>query len=83
MNRPALDDHVRLTQALPTLWLQTGEVGVIRSIWPSSPDFYEVEFRQEGESFCVRALVSAEHVEIVFVAPTTEPDERRRRIPVR
>ena len=80
MNRPALFDRVRLTHALPTLWLQCGDVGVVQSTWLSSPEFYEVEFHKEGESFAVRALVSAENLEVISVAPTNEPDEVRRAI---
>ena len=82
MNRPALHDQVRLTQALPTLWLQSGDVGMVLSTWLSSPEFYEVEFYKDGESFSVRALVSAEILEVVSVAPTNEPDEVQRKIPV-
>jgi hypothetical protein len=83
MNRPELHDQVRLTQALPTLWLQCGDVGMVLSIWLSSPEFYEVEFHKDGESFSVRALVSAENLEVVSVAPTNKPDEVRQKIPVR
>jgi hypothetical protein len=63
MNHPAVHDRVRLTQALPTLWLQCGDVGVVQSIWLSAPEWFEVEFHRDGESFAIRALIRGEHLE--------------------
>ena len=55
MHQPSPNDRVRLTRSIPTLWLQRGDVGSIRSVWSSSPGFYEVEFHKAGESCAVRA----------------------------
>jgi len=62
-----LQDRVRLTRAVPTLWLQCGDIGVIRSVWRgSSPRYYEVEFPpRAGEWFAVRALIRADHLEVL------------------
>lgn len=68
MNHPARHDRVRLNQAVPMLWLERGEVGVVRSVWRSS-EFIEVEFHKPGESFGVRALVQAGHLEVIEAAP--------------
>lgn len=70
MRCPTLLDHVCLTRAIPTLRLQCGAVGVVRSIWLSSPQFYEVEFRKRGESCAVRALVRGEDLEITPITVT-------------
>jgi hypothetical protein len=78
-HHPALPDRVRLTQALPTLWLQCGDVGVVQSVWLSSPPFYEVEFLQSGESFPVRALIPAQHLEVLSMKPMSKPAEAQRR----
>ena len=67
MHQPSLNDRVRLTQSIPTLWLQRGDVGSIRSVWSSSPGFYEVEFHKPGEPCAVRALVEADHLEVIEV----------------
>jgi hypothetical protein len=72
MHQPSPNDQVRLTRPIPTLWLQRGDVGSIRSVWSSSPGFYEVEFRKAGESCAVRALVEADQLEVIEVAPEQE-----------
>jgi hypothetical protein len=55
---------VRLTDDIPTLWLNRGDVGVVRSIWLSPADYYEVEFRKPGQ--CpMRTLVRGERLELV------------------
>ena len=33
MRMPRVDDVVLLTQAIPELWLQSGDHGVVMSIW--------------------------------------------------
>ena len=68
MHQPSPNDRVRLTRPIPTLWLDRGEVGSIRSVWSSSPGFYEVEFHKAGESCAIRALVEADQVEVIEVA---------------
>ena len=72
MHQPSLNDRVRLTRSIPTLWLDRGQVGSIRSVWSSSPGFYEVEFRKRGESCAVRALVEADQLEVIEVARNAE-----------
>ena len=72
MHQPSLNDRVRLTRPIPTLWLDRGDVGAIRSVWSSSPGFYEVEFRRVGESCTVRALVEADHLEVIQVAAVAD-----------
>ena len=69
MRHPEPNDRVRLTQGVPTFGLQCGDVGVVQSIWRTPTEFCEVEFEKPGESFAVRALVQAEHLEVVDVAP--------------
>lgn len=65
MHHPVVLDRVRLTQPVPTLWLDSGEIGIVRSVWFSSPVFYEVEFRAAGHSSAVRALLAADHLEVI------------------
>lgn len=73
MRSPTLRDRVRLIHAIPTLWLQCGEVGVVRSIWLSSPRFFEVEFRRSGESSAVHALVQAADLEVIKLRASSAP----------
>ena len=73
MRTPAIHDHVRLSNAIPSLWLRCGDVGVVRSVWHSSPQFYEVEFDKPGESTAIRALVRAEDLEILGDSAEVEP----------
>ena len=46
MRKPQVDDVVRLTQDIPELSLNCGEVGVVRSTWFAPATAYEVEFAQ-------------------------------------
>ena len=62
-----VDEAVRLKHDVPGLWLNRGDVGVVRSIWMSPADCYEVEFCKPGE-LPVRALLNAERVEVVQAA---------------
>ena len=55
---------VRLTHDVPTLWLHRGDVGVVRSIWLSPADYYEVEFSRPGQS-TVRALLNSDLLEVI------------------
>ena len=73
-NSNHIQDTVRLSRAIPTLWLQPGDIGVIRSVWRSSPLYYEVEFQPKpGEWFGVHALVRADHLEVIQPsAPATQ-----------
>ncbi len=60
MNRPQIDDYVRLTQDIPELELNRGQVGVVRSLWFSPTVAYEVEFRPAGFDGQTRALLLTE-----------------------
>lgn len=69
MRHPEPNDQVRLTESVPQLGLEPGDVGVVQSIWRTPTEFCEVEFHKPGESFGVRGLVQAEHLEVVEVTP--------------
>jgi hypothetical protein len=64
MRRPHVDDFVRLTQDIPELALQRGEVGVVRSTWFAPSMAYEVEFHPIGLNGETRALLLAEQVQV-------------------
>jgi hypothetical protein len=64
MRQPHVDDFVRLTQDIPELALNRGEVGVVRSTWFAPSVAYEVEFRQIGNDYQTRALLREEQVEV-------------------
>jgi hypothetical protein len=67
---------VRLTRDVPTLWLNRGDVGVVRSTWMSPANYYEVEFRKPGQ--CpMRALLGGELLELVEPASVSASRERR------
>ena len=63
-----VNEAVRLTHDVPGLWLNRGDVGVVRSIWMSPADCYEVEFCKAGES-SVRTLLNADLLEPVESGP--------------
>jgi Domain of unknown function (DUF4926) len=75
MRQPHVDDFVRLTQDIPELSLNRGEVGVVRSTWFAPAVAYEVEFHQVGNDYQTRALLLAEQVTVeegpLFEASTT------------
>ena len=64
MRRPHVDDFVRLTQDIPELALQRGEVGVVRSTWFAPSMAYEVEFHPIGLNGETRALLLAEQGQV-------------------
>ena len=64
MRKPSVNDRVRLTREIPELSLHAGDKGVVRSIWFSPTDFYEVEFPSHETEPPDRCLVSARLVEI-------------------
>ena len=64
-----IDAVVRLTRGEPTLWLERGAVGVIRSVWHLPNVYYEVEIRKPGEAFAMRALLSADQIEVIAPPP--------------
>jgi hypothetical protein len=77
MRHPALHDRVRLTEAVPTLWLECGAVGIVRSVWRSSPVYCEVEFQKPGDSCAIRALVRADFLKVVEPEPCDARPGRR------
>jgi hypothetical protein len=62
MRQPQIDDYVRLTQDIPELALNRGQVGVVRSTWFAPTVAYEVEFHPVGLDHQTRALLMAEQV---------------------
>jgi hypothetical protein len=64
MRQPAVDDFVRLTQDIPELQLNRGQVGVVRSTWFAPTVAYEVEFHPIGLEHQTRALLLAEQVTV-------------------
>lgn len=61
MRQPNVDDRVRLTQSIPELDLQAGDVGVVCSTWFAPTEAYEVEFGLPGPT---RALLLAEQLQV-------------------
>ncbi len=72
MRQPHVNDHVRLVQDIPELFLSRGEIGVVRSTWFAPSVAYEVEFQQIGHDYQTRALLRAEQVEIDDAAQQDE-----------
>ncbi len=64
MRQPHIDDFVRLTQDIPELSLNRGEIGIVRSTWFAPSMTYEVEFHQVGHDYQTRTLLRAEQVEV-------------------
>jgi hypothetical protein len=62
MRSPNIDDFVRLTQDIPQLALQRGDIGIVRSTWFAPALAYEVEFHSPGTE--TRALLQAEQMEV-------------------
>lgn len=64
MRLPSVDDYVCLTQDIPELALNRGQVGVVRSTWCSPTIAYEVEFHPMGLDYETRALLLAEQIQV-------------------
>jgi len=64
MRKPQVDDYVRLTQDIPELALNRGQVGVVRSTWFHPAIAYEVEFHMVGMSSQTRALLLGDQVAV-------------------
>jgi Domain of unknown function (DUF4926) len=69
MRKPNIDDFVRLTQDIPELSLNRGEIGVVRSTWCAPSVAFEVEFHQVGLDYQTRCLLSEGQVEVEDQAP--------------
>jgi hypothetical protein len=59
-----INDFVRLTQDVPQLALNKGEVGVVRSKWFAPSVAYEVEFHQIGHDYQTRCLLTPEQLSL-------------------
>ena len=68
MRIPHIDDWVRLTQDIPELDLNRGELGIVRSTWCSPYVAFEVEFNPSGQKFQTRCLLAAEQVQVQDIA---------------
>lgn len=64
MRKPHVNDLVRLTRGIPELSIRKGETGVVRSVWFSPEDYYEVEFPSHETEPPNRCVVPARLVEI-------------------
>ena len=64
MRQPAVDDHVRLTGDIPTLWLHHGQSGIVCSKWSDPTLAFEVEFHTTDPEDVIRALVLGEQLEV-------------------
>ena len=64
MRLPHVDDVVRLTQDLPNLRLQRGDVGIVCATWFAPTEAYEVEFAPPGLDGQTRALLLAEQLQV-------------------
>lgn len=64
MRSPHIDDFVRLTQDIPELALNKGEVGVVRSTWFAPSVAYEVEFHQIGHAYQTRCLLQEKQMQV-------------------
>ncbi len=64
MRKPQIDDYVRLTQDIPELALNRGQVGVVRSTWFAPTVAYEVEFHPVGFATQTRALLMGEQLAV-------------------
>ena len=65
MHATTTGDHVRLTQNLPELGLQCGQVGLVCSTWLSPAAAYEVEFESVVGGFPTRVLLLPNQIEQV------------------
>jgi hypothetical protein len=46
---------------------------VVRSVWLSSPESYDVDFHEPGEPSAVRAPIRAEHLEVIELSLKEKP----------
>jgi hypothetical protein len=70
MRKPCIDDHVRVTHEIPESSVHVGDSGVIRGIWCSPNDFYDIEFHRRGSDLPGRCLIAARFVEVEEATPT-------------
>ena len=65
MFSPQIQDLVRLTGDVPTLWVRCGDVGVVQSAWLRPWGYYEIEFKNIREISSVRVLLRPEQLEVI------------------
>lgn len=73
MRKPRVDDYVRLTQDIPELALNRGQLGLVRTTWMAPVMAYEVEFQSVGLTPQTRALLLDEQVLMENPAPRPIP----------
>jgi hypothetical protein len=59
-----INDCVHLKTDIPELALHRGDSGIVQSTWFAPTLAYEVEFDTSDSSYCTRALLLAEQVEL-------------------
>ncbi len=59
------NEKVRLVRSVPELFLESGSVGVVQSVWFAPTPAYEVEFRPNIGGYPIRALLMAEYIQSV------------------
>jgi hypothetical protein len=64
MWHPHVDDRVRLTQDVPELSLHRGDTGIVRSVWCSPVEAFEVEFKDVDPDSPSRALLSEQFLQV-------------------
>ena len=57
MEHKTLTRHVRLSQDIPELGLQRGQMGTLCSTWFAPSEAFEVEFQPAGLGHAIRALL--------------------------
>ena len=72
MRQPTIDDIVLLKSDVPELLLRRGERGVVCAIWCAPEAAYEIDFIEPGLDTHTRAILMAEHIEVVV----TSTDQR-------
>jgi hypothetical protein len=63
MQTHELNDKVRLICGVPELFLESGLVGVVQSVWFAPTPAYEVEFQPNDGDYPIRALLMAEYIQ--------------------
>jgi len=64
MDASCVSQAVRLIKNLPDHGLEAGAVGIVCSVWCRPFDMFEVEFEQAESHDIVRALVTANEIEV-------------------
>ena len=70
MHATTTGDRIRLTQSLPELGLQRGQLGMVCSTWFYPAEAFEVEFKSATGGFPTRVLLLPHQIELVDAAKT-------------